>query len=841
MLTRNVTPFAFGTKVGSRRPPTPEMTVVVKGTFALAPGGVVTPLDEQLPLTGETFAEDDEERHRACLEPGDFADFKLSAEVLLRGHCHAPGGRPVIECPVRVSVGAWSKTILVVGRRVWSGDLVGERLSDPVPFKRMPLGWKQAFGGPGYARNPVGMGFGTREAPCLERPGEPIRSRRDCPEPVSFAPVSSTWAARAERRGTQYGASYQRTRAPYYAEDFDYRHFSSAPPDQWLPSFLRGDEEVTLVNLVPDAPTLTTRLPGVRLRVFVKDDEARFREVAMSLDTLYLEPDLGRLVLLWRGVDPVREDDLEDVATVLVASERLAETPLSPEHYRAELEAFESDPIGLATTFPPELLELAERDERKKRGEPEPEDPALAGLDPFSARMRKELGSFGAEQQAAMSADIEALLQAGPKSEAMRAELSKALGVEGGDLRAAMEKAMPPEDEAPPVPSTHKPGGMPSAGLRKRMRALLEDLDEAERELEARERALAEQMKALPPGASGVAVPVVSAEAREQLAAGRKIPGDPRWAELDPGYTYPLPLSTDAPGPGVDLTDRDLTGMDLRGRDLRGAILDGAVLTKADLTGADLTGANLRHAVLFKTILNDAKLVSADLTRANLGRARLVGADLREATLTEAFFEGAALCDANLARASGEYAVFVEADLSRARAPGANLPRASFVEADLAGADLAGAVLYESLFEGTRAADVDLSGADVSRSSFDKADLSGARLRGALGERANFLGATLDRADLELSRMRSAHFTKASLVGASLYGADLRQTRFYRAQLERADLSRANLFQADLCKARLEGTTMRGATLYEAKLLGAKGKGLDLSGAVVTRVVRDAT
>ena len=75
-----------------------------------------------------------------CLYASDFADFKLHAEVLLAGTCHAPGGRPVAECPVRFSVGAWSKTLLVVGRRVWTEKVLGPAISDPQPFTTMPLG-----------------------------------------------------------------------------------------------------------------------------------------------------------------------------------------------------------------------------------------------------------------------------------------------------------------------------------------------------------------------------------------------------------------------------------------------------------------------------------------------------------------------------------------------------------------------------------------------------------------------------------------------------------------------------------------------------------------------------
>ena len=137
MLTKNLTPFPIGTKVCSRRPPAPELTLVVKGTFAIVDGGVATPIEDQPPLTAETFADDDEARGGECLYPGDFADFKPNGEVLLHGTCHSPGGAPVRECPVRVTVGEWSKALRVVGWRAWSDGLAGAALSAPVPFSYM--------------------------------------------------------------------------------------------------------------------------------------------------------------------------------------------------------------------------------------------------------------------------------------------------------------------------------------------------------------------------------------------------------------------------------------------------------------------------------------------------------------------------------------------------------------------------------------------------------------------------------------------------------------------------------------------------------------------------------
>src|SRR5580704_8836073 len=205
MRTKNLTPFLFGTKVTSLRPPQPYMTLIVRASFRLRPGAPLDPIEdlmEQGPLTGDVLREDDDERTGECLYGSDFADFKLHAEVLLAGACHAPGGRPVLECPVRFGVGAWSKTLLVVGRRLWTEKVLGPAISDPEPFVTMPLLYTNSFGGPGHALNPVGKGRDTFELPNVEDAGTRVRGKGDRPAPAGFGPLNPAWPQRSGKLGT---------------------------------------------------------------------------------------------------------------------------------------------------------------------------------------------------------------------------------------------------------------------------------------------------------------------------------------------------------------------------------------------------------------------------------------------------------------------------------------------------------------------------------------------------------------------------------------------------------------------------------------------------------------
>lgn len=806
MLVKNVTPFVHAAKVTSRRPPRPDMTFVVKGTFALR-AGRLEPLEDQPPLTADLYAESDDERAGECLYPGDFADWKPTAEALLRGTARAPGRAPVAEMTVRFAVGAWSKALRVTGPRGWSDGLVS-RASAPLPFTEVTLSYANAFGGPGYPANPVGRGFETSEAPSIEIPGEPLR-RESRPIPASFGPINPAWSPRAGKMGTRYGEAWRKERAPYYAEDFDWTFFQAAPADQQLPGYLRGDEEVVLQGVVHpatgvDASTLRCRLPGVRVRVFARDDQARQREVPMALDTLYVDADAATVTLLWRGVAPVREHDLADVKTVLVASEPLgSEQPLA--HYTEMLDAFADDPTGVKGAIPGDLLELQERQRKLQAGEPLGDEAEIAAMDPVSATMRRSLGSYAAAEQASITATLQ---RSGPLPEQAAVEIAKSA------------PKGPPDD--PPPAIIKKPGKLPNLGLVHTVRELMGRVAEAKKALRGQEHR-----------------PEVAAElARlDELDA---IPHDPRLPQLDPGYHPPGPLSTDAPGPYANLKERDLSGLDLRGADLRGADLEDALLIGTNLRGANLTGANLRRAVLYRADVGLARLDEADLTDANLAALIGEGASLRDAIVEMAFFEDANLVEAVLDGARGEYPGFARADLSRASARGATLTRADFSEARLDDASFAGATLTSTTFEDASGARLDLTRASLDGARFPGAKLIEARLGEARGHRTIWTKAVLDRADLEATWLTTSFFEDLSAVGARLVRANLREARLLRADLSRADLTDANLFEADLTRARVDKTRLVRAHLYGASLHQASGAGCDLTDAVLRRSTLEA-
>ena len=801
MKSKNLTPFLFGSRVTSRRPPQPEMVLIVKAKLTLRPGAPLAlpeghPVLAQGTLRGDVFRDDDDDQTGECLYPSDFADFKPQADVLLRGSCHTPGKKRMTECPVRFGVGAWSKILRVVGHRVWMDGVLGPAMSDPVPFDRMTLDDRHSFGGPEHPLNPVGKGFGTRELPNIEHVEDLLRTRSDRPTPAGFGPLSPSRPERRAKVGKRYGKPYREKRAPYYAEDFDWSFFNAAPPDQRLP-YLRGDEELLFQNLHPAAEVFRSRLPGLRIRAFASDLPGRLREVPMVLDTLLADLDEEALHLVWRGLTETKEDDLSD-QTVIIGSEPLGEPPLPVEHYRDALQRFEADPVEIGDHLPPDLKEewgaLQALGEQRAKGTP----PDTKGLDPVSALLKIQLGDVAKASQ--------------EKVRKAMASLWRLVLPGGRLLGSVIEEALRDQPPAPHAGAPLNPGSVPvipDALIRTAFRTLVRAVEGAR----ARTAAQGQPLKG--------------------MEEWDKLLRDPKLNSM--GLSPVEPRAPDSIGPGSDLSGQDLSDRDLSGRDLTGADLTGAILSGAILRGAKLTRAKLLQAVLFDADLRDADLAEADLTLATLQGARADGAVFRGATLDHASFESARLLGADLSGTEGTQLIFSRADLTGATAKGAKWHMAFLEGTTLVRADLSGATVTRSFVSKCNAVSASFARAILTGTSFAESDLSQAIFTDARGDGSVWMGANLTGADLGHATLKSAHFTEANATGARFFGANLRQARFYRAILERADFTRANLFDADLHKAVVGEAKFVDANLYDAKLYQTSGSGCDFNGANLTR------
>ena len=341
------------------------LVVVVKGTFILPGSPAET---AELAATQAELVMADE----FTGEPGlsapryesDFAPVKPRCDVLLNGSAYAPGGEPAKRVKVGLRVSGMQKMFSVVGNRYWRKWLCFVWRTSPVPFVKMPISYDNAYGGVDkthsderkhryYPTNHAGKGFHAnlkhdvfdREPlPNTESFGSRVRwPRSKRHRPMAFGAVARGWQPRPKYGGT-YDKNWLDNVFPFLPADFDERYYQSAPADQQT-DHLRGGEEVELLNLTPQGKSYF-RVPSVEVPVTFYLKNGDEKEVKAVNDTLIIEPDLNRFILVWRTAMPLKKNMFE-VSQVVVGK-------MSRAWYRAR---------ELGKTWYPSLKELV--DERQ--------------------------------------------------------------------------------------------------------------------------------------------------------------------------------------------------------------------------------------------------------------------------------------------------------------------------------------------------------------------------------------------------------------------------------------------------------------------------------------------
>jgi uncharacterized protein YjbI with pentapeptide repeats len=267
----------------------------------------------------------------------DMAMPKPKGEVLVWGKCFSPDGRPTPASQVHFRMGAVEKGAYVFGDRHWNKTALGMTISDPEPFVEMPVTYERAFGGKSFERNPAGKGMDAvnsasgneaRPLPNIEDPKHLIGSPGDRPEPRGFGPLDCAWPQRSKKLGA-YDNKWFRERWPFYPEDMDWTYFNAAPEDQQMEVFFNGNEKFTFTNMHKTKPSMESRLPNLRRRLFINqradkgkpEGEDIFREVRTHIDTVWLFPHAERGIVVHRGSAEVRDDEAADVLHVYITTE----------------------------------------------------------------------------------------------------------------------------------------------------------------------------------------------------------------------------------------------------------------------------------------------------------------------------------------------------------------------------------------------------------------------------------------------------------------------------------------------------------------------------------------
>ena len=290
--------------------------VLVKGTFGILDAGRLQLGDEQVPLTLADEYNDDP-NSSSLRYASDLVPEKRGTDVVLNGTAYAPKGRAKVV-DVTVEAGPLKKTVRVFGDRRWNKFFGMISISSPLPFSSTPLIYERAFGGVDQThknttrwaaeeRNPVGTGLIANKAredleeislPNLEDPSALITSYQDRPKPAGFGFIAPGWKPRLEYAGT-YDEAWTENRFPLLPADFDSRFHNSAHPDLISKDFFQGGEHVGVTNASRKG-ILTFDLPNLEVNAAFYID-GRVTKQVCDLDTVIIEPDEERVLLIWRA------------------------------------------------------------------------------------------------------------------------------------------------------------------------------------------------------------------------------------------------------------------------------------------------------------------------------------------------------------------------------------------------------------------------------------------------------------------------------------------------------------------------------------------------------------
>ncbi|MCK5453117.1 MAG: DUF2169 domain-containing protein [Calditrichia bacterium] len=872
-----------------------SLTLIIKGTFDLKPGKKIEPSEEQLYPTGDEFYPDDEEMEGSPRYEMDFACFKPQADLLLVGKCHAPGKSPVKACRVTFRVGSKSRSLGIFGKRSWKHDVIGLGvISEPRPFRTMELRYEKSYGGAEYKKNPVGKGYSRsldtvgikgRYLPNIEDPDNLIETSGSHPQPAGFGPLNRMWDLRHSRMGT-YKGKYQKERWPWFPEDFDWSHYNTAPPEMQMDGYLRGDEELLFENLHKKHPEYTSHLPGLRVRSFVNkmidpnSDKTNFMEVPLNLDTLWVDMESEKLVLVWRGWTEILSEDYDEIQHIFLMSEALEEKPqtvvqcnklfqIALVEQQEELELIPEEPD--VTRLPGEIPSIEGDDETKLAIPILPDDdetqldiPRLdsesgtkadmvipgeikeekyALIKRIEAQVAAMLSQFGlsldslpADAQQVAKEHQERIIKKMTEPDSEQAhELRQQ--VQDEQLKESLAKLGIDSDNIPPLSDKAKEEqknfikemGLNESELSESkefdkfwqmMAAIIPQLGFDPENLNPFMEAAKPQMDQIKKqlGFRSEEEVSVSDEGEERI-------GEEKIDEIDQKSGEDKDESeTDSES---KKEDRELNEQDETAK-------------SDERKKSEISRENLQ-----KSIADGESLAGMDLSGWDLSGMEMKGADFAGAIMMGAALKGSNLTNANLAGAN-----LVGADLSNANLEKADLQEADVSEGILSGANLSGANLNDTVFEKAKmdcaildeveAKDTIFIEVDLSKASLKNSVLSGSDFSNCLLHGADFQGANLSEASVEgakgqkvnfheadLTKLRASEkcdfsggiFTKVNGLESIWQQANLSGADFSFSHMEGADFSKALLERANLSAANMKFSRFSKANLKEAKMI----------------------
>ncbi len=323
LQTLNNTPFAADIAVFQDKDGQDTAVAVVKATFDINPDAV-TVAENQAPIVKA-----DQYYGDPALSSLKYASEvtlpKPFTDIVMNGHAY---GRGRTRCLVSLKVGRYRKTVLVIGDRIYKSLLSLSDKSSPKPFQKLPLIYENAYGGSDVGKsnpdkrqnfpgNPVGKGFfmvgGTKKQSgsqvCnLESPHKSLTGFWKNPRVEGFGYIAPHWKPRSDYQGT-FDRKWEQERAPYRPADFNPRFFNAAHPDLITREYLRGGEPVHIENASPEG-VLSFNLPLLKPSVIFNLGGQK-TTLSPNLDTLILEPDESRFMMIYRAALPCHKKSME--------------------------------------------------------------------------------------------------------------------------------------------------------------------------------------------------------------------------------------------------------------------------------------------------------------------------------------------------------------------------------------------------------------------------------------------------------------------------------------------------------------------------------------------------
>lgn len=271
----------------------------------------------------------------------DLCARKKSPELLVNGYaygCYSVKGKTRVEVKLNNVI----KSLNVWGDRYW----VDGEATEPKPFDKIAISWKNAYGGIGYNKNPIGKGrdfidigdMRIKNLPNVESINEPIKNENKTYDPVGFSALPIEYPERNKLMGS-YDEKWAREEFPSFAKNIDWSYFNQSPKDQRLNSLKSGDIAY-FTNMHPQLETVKMTIPALKARAFLRLHkekelvESFLHPVDLKLSTLWAFPHLERAFLLYEGVVEIERTYLaEDIISEIMIALEHEERPRELAYY----------------------------------------------------------------------------------------------------------------------------------------------------------------------------------------------------------------------------------------------------------------------------------------------------------------------------------------------------------------------------------------------------------------------------------------------------------------------------------------------------------------------------